>query len=442
MSEAILVGTGAIEWARERLEEQLRSVGVTRVQVVDDLGGVARVVADGSGDVLVGYADIVTQREALAGLLLDPRVASGVLASDRVGDSPWPLRTNRGRVESASSSFHAVGAPNGSFLGMVKVAAGDRDVLAGVCSGLASLPVDDDVPALITVGLVRSGVPLTQSFLRELFWTRVSSDEEVAAARVDMAGHDEERVLLDSAVKATDGFFTSFFVSPYSKYIARWAARRGLTPNVVTSFSLAVGFAAAACFAVGSRAWLVAGAVLLQAAFTLDCVDGQLARYTRTFTSFGAWLDSVFDRSKEYLVFAGLALGASRHGDPVWVLAGACLTLQTTRHMIDFSWAASEHAAIAVAAQRPLSDPWDGHASARPAQSRASGVIGRWDRINRLPGALWVKRILAFPIGERFATISVTAALFTPRTTFTVLLAAGGFAGLYGLAGRLLRSLR
>ena len=55
---------------------------------------------------------------------------------------------------------------------------------------------------------------------------------------------------------------------------------------------------------------------------------------------------------------------------------------------------------------------------------------------------IWIKRMLPFPIGERFAAISITAALFTPRTTFVVLLAWGGVAALYGLAGRLLRSLR
>ena len=43
---------------------------------------------------------------------------------------------------------------------------------------------------------------------------------------------------LDTAVKSVDGFFTTFFVSPYSKYIARWAARRGITPNPVTITSL------------------------------------------------------------------------------------------------------------------------------------------------------------------------------------------------------------
>jgi hypothetical protein len=54
---------------------------------------------------------------------------------------------------------------------------------------------------------------------------------------------------------------------------------------------------------------------------------------------------------------------------------------------------------------------------------------------------VWIKKIVAFPIGERFAAISVTAALFSPRTTFVVLLAWGGFAAVYVVAGRVLRSL-
>jgi phosphatidylglycerophosphate synthase len=243
-------------------------------------------------------------------------------------------------------------------------------------------------------------------------------------------------------VKPQDGFFTTFFVSPYSKYIARWAARRGFNPNQVTTFSMLVGVAAAAAFAFGTRAGLIAGAVLLQVAFTFDCVDGQLARYTRTFTELGAWLDSIFDRGKEYVVFAGLAIGASRAGDPVWLLAGAALTFQTVRHYFDFSFAASEHHEFQAAPQRPIDDPADGVAARPKAASRATSTLSAWQRLNRLPGVIWIKRMLPFPIGERFAVISITAALFTPRTTFVVVLAWGGVAAAYTLAGRILRSVR
>jgi Family of unknown function (DUF5941)/CDP-alcohol phosphatidyltransferase len=200
-------------------------------------------------------------------------------------------------------------------------------------------------------------------------------------------------------------------------------------------------------------------------AFVFDCVDGQLARYTRQFSKLGAWLDSVFDRSKEYVVFAGLAIGASRTGDPVWLLAGAALALQTTRHAVDFSFPASQHQVIADTPQPPIENPFDGPGPASrmtepveaeeveeedvqapvapaPAQMTLRRRLGRlWRAANRNAQIRWFKKIIAFPIGERFAAISITAALFDARTTFIVMLAWGGFAFAYVMLGRTLRSL-
>jgi len=231
--------------------------------------------------------------------------------------------------------------------------------------------------------------------------------------------------------------------------------------------------AACSSTATGERWGLIAGAVLLQAAFTTDCVDGQLARYTRTFSKFGAWLDSVFDRAKEYLAFAGLAIGAGRVGDPVWLLACSAMTLQTVRHMSDFSFGAGQTQVIGSTPQPPVasardagglaaaerrarreaamaSPPGEAPAAAVPlppveAPAAAHGSLPRrllrvWQVIDRLPGARWVKKMVAFPIGERFAVTSLTAALFDPRVTFVVLLAWGGVAAVYTLTGRVLRS--
>ena len=78
------------------------------------------------------------------------------------------------------------------------------------------------------------------------------------------------------------------------------------TRSIVVPIVL-LAIAAAVWFATGSRFGLVLGAILLQIAFTTDCVDGQLARYTRTFTKLGGWLDATFDRSKEFIIMAGLA---------------------------------------------------------------------------------------------------------------------------------------
>jgi phosphatidylglycerophosphate synthase len=460
----------------------------TEVRVVasadagEDLRRAADIARRAQETLLVGHADALIHGEALAGLLSDPRLATAVLVSSsppRAG-SAFPIRSAHGRVIAAASSHHRVTGPTGYSLGFMRIDARDRPALADTALALADLvhaDVRDDAVALLLVGLVRSGGRVGESDLRGFFYARPQSRAALRGAEDEMATLDEDRIALAAAVKGSDGFFTTFFVSPYSRYIARFAARRGLTPNAMTTVSMAVGAGAAAAFAVGSRLGLVVGAVLLQAAFTLDCVDGQLARYTHTFSNVGAWLDSVFDRGKEYLVYAGLAIGSRRSsGDDVWTLAAVALTLQTVRHMIDFSFYAARHEAIATVPRVPLDDvadpppPADAGRSRSGAELAVSGVEPRGgtvltappvapapaalpaklgsarravagvDRLNRRPAALWAKRIIVLPIGERFALISATAALGTPRLTFIVLLAWGALATLYAVPGRILRS--
>lgn len=527
------------EWVAQ-LEPELQGHGIAvRVyacpDTAADLRAVAAIAGGAVGPIVVANADILTQREALAGLLADPRVATGMLTTTvrrvyrYVG---FRTRTRRGRVVSAGTPYHYVHGANGTFLGVLKVAPADRAALADVAGRLAALvdgglpdgwqeeldakaarwklalyrraqraltnpdeeeqpsdealdaadtsglgaedvelsPADQaelerrvaaaagDVPSLLLCGLVRSHVRLGVSHLRRLFWTRPLSDADVARAGERIAEYDEDRALLESAVKANDGFFTTHFVSPYSKYIARWAAHRGWTPNGVTTLSVAIGFAAAAAFATGDRWGMIAGAILLQLAFTFDCVDGQLARYTRTFTKLGAWLDSIFDRTKEYAVFAGLAIGGS--GDDIWLLAGAALALQVMRHSIDFSYPAAQHQAMGAVAQPPLEQVQDVIAASvpeplapddeagdgpapppPPARTLKQRVRGAWRALDRSPSAVWVKKMIGFPIGERFAAISITAALWDARVTFIVMLAWGGFAATYTIAGRVLRSI-
>lgn len=237
-------------------------------------------------------------------------------------------------------------------------------------------------------------------------------------ARQAVAAVDEEAVRLRSAVKARDGFFTTFCVSPYSRHLARWCARRGLTPNQVTTASLLTALIAAGCAATGTRAGYVAAAVLLLGSFVLDCADGQLARYSLQYSTLGAWLDATFDRAKEYAFYAGLALGAARTGDDVWALALAAIILQSCRHVVDFAFAEARTGA---------------------AEGPAAALSGRLDRVG---WTVWVRRMIVLPIGERWALVAVLTAATTPRVTFWVLLAGCAFAAAYTTAGRVLRSLR
>jgi CDP-alcohol phosphatidyltransferase len=533
-----------------RLTGQFASLGIERVHVLtrpgwadavhaaaggaevhvcagaaDDLRTLGRIAQGGHGPLVVAYADIVTQREVLAGLLSEPRIRTGVLTTGGNIARPYGFKTRsqRGRIVSAGSPYHSVRRPTGTFLGVLKVARDDRPGVAPVAQQLAELldpgppagwqeeldykaghwhrmlalfaidresgepapprealdaaalsPEDaaelerrraiapDDVTAMLLVGLIRSGVHVNASRLRSLFWARPGSPAALERAAAEIGEHDEDSELLNSAVKGADGFFTTFFVSTYSRYIARWAARRGLTPNQVTLFSIALGVLAAVCFAYAERWSMVLGGVVVYFAFVFDCVDGQLARYTRQFSKLGAWLDSIFDRTKEYVVFAGLAIGASRTGDPVWVLAGAALAMQTTRHAIDFSYPAAQHQMIAGAPQPSIEQTYDGQtpparlaepveadeiqdevgaeppAPARPTPKQRAARL--WRAIDRSP-ARWLKKIIQFPIGERFAAIAITAAVADAHAVFVVLLAWGGVAMAYVLLGRTLRSL-
>ncbi|MFE9649656.1 DUF5941 domain-containing protein [Streptomyces sp. NPDC006365] len=238
-------------------------------------------------------------------------------------------------------------------------------------------------------------------------------------ARQAVAALDDEAIRLRTAVKSRDGFFTTYCISPYSRYLARWCARRGLTPNQVTTASLLTALIAAGCAATGTRAGFVAAGLLLLFSFVLDCTDGQLARYSLQYSTLGAWLDATFDRAKEYAYYAGLALGAARGGDDVWALALGAMVLQTCRHVVDFSFNEANHDATANT-------------------SPTAALSGRLDSVG---WTVWVRRMIVLPIGERWAMIALLTAVTTPRITFYALLIGCAFAATYTTAGRVLRSL-
>lgn len=238
-------------------------------------------------------------------------------------------------------------------------------------------------------------------------------------ARAAVAAVDDEAVRLRTAVKSRDGFFTTFFVSPYSRHLARWCARRGYTPNQVTTASLLTALIAAGCAATGTRGGYIAAGLLLLFSFVLDCTDGQLARYSLQYSTMGAWLDATFDRAKEYAFYAGLAIGASANGDDVWALALGAMVLQTSRHVVDFSFNEANHDATA----------------------NTSPTAALSDKLDSVGWTVWLRRMIVLPIGERWAMIAVLTAVTTPRIVFYALLIGCAFAACYTTAGRVLRSL-
>ena len=494
--------------ARPENAAELSELGCTVIEskgLAEDLREIARVAREAREPMLVVHGDVVAHREVFARLVFNSKAPASAAATRvrPIGDAPCRpvMRIRRGRIVSSGTRFHQVTDPNALFRGVVRVSAEQTEALADVADRLAELvdmpdgltdispvrilwqsqddltesqgeaesentglsPVigstpitGDDAPALLVTGLVRAGVKVTARGSRELVCERVLDQEQADAVQQAVDAVDEDRVRLNAAVKNNDGFFTTYAVSTYSRYIARWCAKRRWTPNGVTAISMGISVVAAAWFATGHRWGMLLGAVCLYFAFVFDCVDGQLARYSRQFSTLGAWLDATFDRAKEYTVFAGLAVGStaaaagsSVHGGDVWYLAVAALTLQTCRHMVDFAFGASKRrtppAPIPVV---PLAMPDDSVLDEpEPTKSRPKGSglshLAVWlsARSEKVRVFHWFKKIIVLPIGERFALIALTAAIFNAQVTFIALLTWGGIAAAYTIGGRFLRSL-
>ncbi|MFF8860644.1 DUF5941 domain-containing protein [Streptomyces sp. NPDC015139] len=371
------------------LESDLRSLGFD-VQVAADASGAETLLAaaPAADRVAVVDARFVGHLHALRLGLTDPR---------------FPLSAVPGAVTAQPAARQAL------------TRAVARETSAG---GGTALAVDSLAEGIVTA-LDADGAEVHRPELGSLVAAVPDDPQARNEARQAVASVDDEAVRLKSAVKSRDGFFTTFFISPYSRYIARWCARRGLTPNQVTTASLLTALIAAGCAATGTRVGFVAAGVLLIASFVLDCTDGQLARYALKYSTLGAWLDATFDRAKEYAYYAGLALGAARGGDDVWALALGAMILQTCRHVVDFSFNEANHDATA----------------------NTSPTAALSDRLDSVGWTVWVRRMIVLPIGERWAMIAVLTAATTPRITFYVLLIGCAFAATYTTAGRVLRSL-
>ena len=94
--------------------------------------------------------------------------------------------------------------------------------------------------------------------------------------------------------------------------IAVGLGRLGLSPNALTVIGFLI--ACVAAVAAGAQAWILAG-ILVVFGGVFDLFDGALARATNKVSKLGAFMDSVFDRWGEGVVYVGVLFGALELGD-------------------------------------------------------------------------------------------------------------------------------
>ncbi len=106
------------------------------------------------------------------------------------------------------------------------------------------------------------------------------------------------------------------------------AVRLGFGAHQVTLAALLSSLAGASAIGLGSRLGFILGVAGLHLGFWLDHVDGQVARWKRTVSLDGVYLDYLMHHLVNLAV--GFALGyglARRLGDPSWAIAGFAIAV-------------------------------------------------------------------------------------------------------------------
>ena len=385
------------------MNQTLTSLVVTPATSIDE---VLKKYIDSTSDLLLIDEKSVVADPHLELLTDYPRsVSAALVATEKNGDTL--VRQNR--IASASSASHKVTIGNRRFVGLMRMSQKQRDEIIPALESAATYKAKGNAIDLVLVALTRAMIKVDAAEVWAAPYIRSAEAKERERVKQEIAQLNMGRVRLRIANRANDGFFSVFFLRKFSKLLTWLAVKIGATPNQVTLISFAIGLYSAFSFAQGTFWSIFLGAVLLQVSIIVDCVDGELARYTRKFSQLGAWLDAVTDRVKEYMVFLGLAIGAEVEGRNLWIPAIAMMLVQTFRHLSDYNFAQ----VIKIRAEEKFSTPVD-------FMAEFDGIVPT-EREPRGRLRYWLGKMVQFPIGERWLVISASAVIGGAAFTFTIM---------------------
>ncbi|GAA2153099.1 CDP-alcohol phosphatidyltransferase-like enzyme [Humibacillus xanthopallidus] len=448
------------------------------------LGQAAAIAASDAGSPLVlvaadlemssvGLLDVLDASDVTCAAVLD-----GASVADRRG-APAAVRVSEAgrQVVSVAAAGHVVTRPTGYAVGVLRVRAADRPALAAALSAAAAAaaaaeaaeaaqasqaagarggwggaaPFDVALLAAVRAGVLVRAVTLSHQSVRRGDWQAPGAAGSAWQQR------------LRAASRGNDGLFSTVAIRPLSRRLTAYGLGRDWSPNVVTAVSLALGLAACAAVATGWWwAWLL-GAVLLQASLVVDCVDGEIARFTRRSNPLGGWLDAVSDRVKEFTMVAALAWVAARRGSDLWWLAVLVLAVLAARHVEDHAYAMRrraqllgapgwpEHPAVGGLGNGLRDGLGNGLGNGLGDELRDGSGIGDGGPedaptdVPAPPGARArrvraIKQVLHLPIAERYLIMSVGLLTMSPAVVLWALGVASVIAFGWTQTGRLLRA--
>lgn len=103
--------------------------------------------------------------------------------------------------------------------------------------------------------------------------------------------------------RASDGMYCYRLQRRISLYITIFCVRKGISANFATGIDMALALLAAWSL---SQGFYLSGVILIQLFGLWSCVDGEIARLTKSTSQLGDFYDTMTDRLAEFIIFAGL----------------------------------------------------------------------------------------------------------------------------------------
>lgn len=379
----------------------LRTLVVNKSTKISEI---VEIFSESKTDLLLVDENAVVTKPHLELLTDYPRLTTTALVAPKfLGD----IRVTGDRVAGASSKFHKLEGGNNTFVGILRLSQNQREAIIATLTEVKNSEAYGEALDLVLVALVRAAIVVSPASLTGAPYIRSSDESARVKVEDEINSLNVARLRLKMANRANDGFFSVFVLRKFSKLFTWAAVRLKMTPNQVTLISFAIGLLSAYAFSRGTFWPIFAGALLLQLSIIVDCVDGELARYTRQFSALGAWLDAITDRIKEYLVFFALAYGAAKSGRDLWIPAMFMMVFQTFRHLSDYNFARINKVR---STNLPVID-----------FNQASDGFVPVDKVKKSRVEYWAKKAIQFPIGERWLVISATSIIGGAAFTFTIM---------------------
>jgi phosphatidylglycerophosphate synthase len=124
--------------------------------------------------------------------------------------------------------------------------------------------------------------------------------------------------------KVPDLFWNAYVCRPIAAVLVSAIQGTRITPNQITLSAVLVALVSVGLLlALPGHAGLVAGVVVFELSYVLDCADGMLARWRGTASPVGHLLDFLMDELKAFLLLAAVAVRLFReHADALFLLLG------------------------------------------------------------------------------------------------------------------------